>query len=123
MTAPALKPRIRWSLSLSFSATRPPARVETNVAQAIRITIIATSPRCRPSLDDADGQRPVTARVEDVSADTRQDALCRLEIEPPLEQVRRAAMLVRELRESLGVTAGAVHALVLKRKRLVDLPV
>src|SRR5438034_6332701 len=71
------------------------------------------------SFDDADGQRAITARVEDVAPDPRKDSLRRLEVEPPLEEVRRPAMLCRELREPPGVAAGPIQSLILEGERLV----
>ena len=60
----------------------------------------------RFSLGDVDGQRAVTTPVEDIAPDSRKDSLGRLELQAPLEKVRRGAMLCRELREPPGV---AVH--------------
>src|SRR5436853_322606 len=64
----------------------------------------------------------VPARVEDVAPDPRKDSLGRLEVEAPLEEVRRPAMLCRELREPPGVAAGPIQSLILEGERLVDLP-
>src|SRR5207244_11813627 len=64
----------------------------------------------------------VTARGEDVAPDPRKESRRRLEGEAPLEEVRRPAMLCRELREPSGVAAGPIQSLILEGERLVDLP-
>ena len=40
MSAPALKPRIKWSLSLNFKANKPPRDVATKAPIAIKVSII-----------------------------------------------------------------------------------